>query len=239
MKNIFIASNKGGVGKTMVAVNLACYLAKNGYKTGLLDIDIHGPNVPKMIGIENGKFAVEDNKLIPFQKNGVYVVSPAFLLESEDSPIVWRGPLKTKLINELLEKVKWPLDLKFRVIDLPPGTGDETITIMQKLKENSGAIVVSTPSSVSVIDVKKAIKAIQQMNIPLIGLVENMSGEIFGSGIIKKLAEEEGINFLGEIKLDKTIAESSNNGNPFILNQDTNVSKEFKKTAEKILSYKF
>jgi len=159
-------------------------------------------------------------------------MSVGFLTEESNQPIIWRGPLKTKLLRQFISDVKWP-ELDFLIVDLPPGTGDETITVMQLLKENSFSVVVSTPQEVSKIDAEKAIEVSKKFGIPVIGLVENMSGEIFGSGKIEKFAKNNGINFLGRIELDKTITESSNNGKPFVL-ENNKASEEFNKIVEKI-----
>jgi len=230
-KNILVMSNKGGVGKTTVAVNLAYALMKD-YKVGILDADIHGPNVPKMLGIENEKPEAAEDKMLPIKIKNLYVMSVGFLTEESNQPIIWRGPLKTKLLRQFISDVKWP-ELDFLIVDLPPGTGDETITVMQLLKENSFSVVVSTPQEVSMIDAEKAIEVSKKFGIPVIGLVENMSGEIFGSGKIEKFAKNNGINFLGRIELDKTITESSNNGKPFVL-ENNKASEEFNKIVEKI-----
>lgn len=233
-KNILVMSNKGGVGKTMVAANLAVSLSKRGYSVGLLDIDIHGPDVPEVLGIKNESLRADNNMIIPLKKDDIYVVSSSFLLESEESPIIWRGPLKAKLINEFLHRVKWP-SLDFLVIDLPPGTGDETITIVHLLKENSNALIVSTPSLVSIFDVKKAITAIKKLDVSILGIIENMSGEVFGFGTIEKLAKENAIPFLGTISLDKDIAQSLDRGTPFVLDPKIKASTQFEKIVDNII----
>ncbi|NCF75349.1 MAG: P-loop NTPase [Xanthomonadaceae bacterium] len=233
-KNIFVMSNKGGTGKTTVAVNLAFLLSKK-YSVGLLDADIHGPNAPKMLGMERQKLAVVNNKIIPAKVgNNLYVMSVDFLSENQSQPIVWRGPLKTKLINQFISDVEWP-NLNFLVVDLPPGTGDETITIMQLLKENSKAIIVSTPQEVSLMDVEKIVNMAREFKIPIAGLIENMSGDIFGKGNVKKFADEQKVRFLGEIGLSKIIANSSNSGHPFVLEESTNSYKQFNNIVQKII----
>ena len=227
-------SNKGGTGKTTVAVNLAFLLSEK-HKVGLLDADIHGPNAPKMLGIKNEKLSVADDKIIPIKiKDNFYVMSVEFLSENQSQPIIWRGPLKTKLINQFIIDVKWP-DLDFLIVDLPPGTGDETITIMQSLKENSQAVIVSTPQQVSLLDVEKVVNMAKEFSIPIAGLIENMSGEIFGQGNVEKFAEEKEINFLGKISLSKEIADSSNNGKPFVLKKETESYNQFNNIVQEII----
>jgi len=231
---IFIMSNKGGVGKTTVAVNLAYSLSEEGYKVGLLDIDIHGPNAPEMLGLKNKRVEAENEKIVPVKFNdNLYIMSIAFLTENQDQPVIWRGPLKTKLINQFIEDVKWP-KLDFLVVDLPPGTGDETITIMQILKEDSGSIIVSTPQKVSVMDARKAITVSKKFDIPIIGLIENMSGDVFGIETVEKLAENTKVTFLGKLSMDKTITDFSNKGKPFMVNKKIKAYTEFKNIIEKI-----
>jgi len=229
-------SNKGGVGKTTVATNLAFLLSEE-YKVGLLDADVHGPNVPKMLGLERKKLTIVDNKIIPLKiENNFWVISVDFLTESQSQPIVWRGPLKTKIINQFITDVRWP-DLDFLIVDLPSGTGDETITIMQLLKENSGAVIVSMPQEVSLMDAEKVVNMLKEFGIPIVGIIENMSGEIFGQGETEKFAKKNKINFLGQIDLNKSITDSSNTGRPFILDKKTESCNQFNKIAQKIIKY--
>ena len=231
---IFIMSNKGGVGKTTIAVNLAYSLSEEGYKVGLLDIDIHGPNAPEMLGLKNKRVEAENEKIVPVKFNdNLYVMSIAFLTENQGQPVIWRGPLKTKLINQFINDVKWP-ELDFLIVDLPPGTGDETITVMQILKERSGSIIVSTPQKVSVTDARKAINVSREFDIPIIGLIENMSGEMFGTGTVEKLAKSTKVPFLGRLSMDKTITDFSNKGKPFVTNKKIKAYAEFKNIVEKI-----
>jgi len=235
-KNIFIMSNKGGVGKTTVAVNFAFLLSKK-YNVGLLDADIHGPNAPKMLGLGRKELTVVDNKIIPAKiNNNLYLMSVEFLTESRSQPIAWRGPLKTKLINQFITDVKWP-NLDFLIVDLPPGTGDETITIMQTLRENSGTVIVSMPQEVSLMDAEKVVNMSKDFGIPVVGIIENMSGEIFGQGGVKKFAEKNKINFLGKIDLDKAITDSSNKEKPFISDKQTRPCGQFNKIAQEIIKY--
>ncbi len=233
-KNIFIMSNKGGTGKTTIAVNLAFLLSKK-HRVGLLDADIHGPNAPKMLGMKRQELEVINNKIIPAKLgDNLYIMSVDFLSENQSQPIVWRGPLKTKLINQFISDVEWP-SLDFLIVDLPPGTGDETITIMQLLKKNAEAIIVSTPQEVSLMDVEKIVNMAKEFKIPIAGLIENMSGNIFGKGNVEKFAKGQKIRFLGEIELSKIIAASSNYGQPFVLKENTDSYKQFNNIVQKII----
>ncbi len=216
MKNIFVMSGKGGVGKTTVAVNLAWALSEKGFDVGLLDIDIHGPNVPKMLGLEDRKLEGAE-KIIPIQINKIKVMSMAFLMEKQDA-VIWRGPMKHNAIKQFIEDVEWG-ELDYLVIDLPPGTGDEHITVSQLIKDKKGAIVVSAPQQVAIDDVRKAIDFCKKASIPIIGLIENMSGSLFGEGSVEDFALSSNVNFLGKIKLEKYISEAGDIGKPFVANR--------------------
>jgi ATP-binding protein involved in chromosome partitioning len=193
---IIILSGKGGVGKTTVAVNLATALAWQGHAVGILDADIHGPDVPKMLGLEGSRMVGGDKGLEPvIGPLNILTVSMEFLLQSADTPIIWRGPLKMRVISEFLSKVNWGT-LDYLIIDLPPGTGDESLSIMQLLPDLDGVIIVTTPQEVALLDSRKAASMVRQMNISILGLIENMSGfhcphcdevtNIFGKGGGKK-----------------------------------------------------
>jgi len=246
---IAIISGKGGVGKSLTTVNLAIALALHGHrnKVGILDADIHGPSVPKMLGIRGqqlkagpiGEFPVSG----PF---GVEVVSMDFLLPNDDTPVIWRGPLKMSAIRQFLSEVMWgPLD--FLLIDLPPGTGDEPLSVMQLLPEMDGVIIVTIPSEVSQIVVKKAVTFARQLKIPIIGIVENMSGficpkcgsesQIFNVGGGKKISEDLDVPFMGSIPLDPRVCEASDRGKPFIVEYpDSPAAKAFMKIVSTIES---
>jgi ATP-binding protein involved in chromosome partitioning len=247
---IAVISGKGGVGKTTVAVNLAMAFAIHGYvgSVGVLDVDMHGPCVPKMFGLNGQIFQVGPPGIYPvIGPLGIKVVSMAFLLPNSDAPLIWRGPLKMSAIRHFLSDVMWgPLDFLF--IDVPPGTGDEPLSVMQLLPEMDGVVIVTIPSEVSQIVVKKAVNFAKQLNIPVIGIIENMSGficpncgekiEIFKLGGGKKMAEEMETPFLGSVPLDPIICEDSDNGVPFVINHlDSPSAKAFMEIVERIESY--
>jgi ATP-binding protein involved in chromosome partitioning len=217
---IAVGSGKGGVGKTTVAVNLAIALAKLGHKVGLLDADVYGPNVPLMMGINQTPMAHGD-RIQPLQNFGVKLMSMGFL-NPGDKPLVWRGPMLHSVIQQFLRGVDWG-ELDYLVIDLPPGTGDVQLTLIQTAPI-TGAIVVTTPSAVSLEDARKAVHMFAQVKVEILGIVENMSYllipgtdqkmDIFGSGAGKRTAESMGVNFLGEIALDPEVRIGGDTGRP-------------------------
>jgi ATP-binding protein involved in chromosome partitioning len=186
---ILILSGKGGVGKTTIAVNLALSLALSGKRTGILDADIHGPDVPKMLGLDNEKLQSVDDFILPIEhESSLKVMSIGFMVPENES-VIWRGPMKHNLIKQFIENVDWG-DLDYLVIDFPPGTGDEQISTAQLIGKVSGAVIVSTPQKVAILDSVRTIDFCRKMNIPIYGIIENMSGGIFGKGTISKVAEE-------------------------------------------------
>jgi ATP-binding protein involved in chromosome partitioning len=224
---ILVLSGKGGVGKSTVSVNLAYALANKGNQVGLLDLDFHGPNIPKMLGIEDQKPAVIGKMIEPIHVTGdLAVMSIAFLLPDTSTPVIWRGPMKMGAIQQFLAEVNWG-SLDYLVVDLPPGTGDEALTIAQLAPNVRGAIIVTTPQDVAVLDAIKAAKFIEKLDLPVLGVIENMSGmvcphcggavDLFGSGGGRKAAEDLGVPFLGAIPIDPAIVKSSDEGRPFIL----------------------
>jgi len=226
---IAVISGKGGVGKTLVTVNLAVAMAARGRNggVGVLDADIHGPCVPKMLGLKGSHLASGPPGIFPaLGPLNIKVVSMDFLLPSADSPVIWRGPLKMKAISQFLSEIAWG-DLEFLLIDLPPGTGDEALSVMQLIPEMDGVVIVTIPSEVSQDVVRKAVTFARTMEVPVIGVVENMSGlvcphcgeriDVFGSGGGEKIAAEMGVPFLGSIPLDPRVSEDSDAGVPFIL----------------------
>ncbi len=224
---ILVLSGKGGVGKSTVSVNLAYALANHGYKVGIVDLDIHGPNIPKMLGIEGHQLTSIGNKIQPVSVTGnLAAVSMAFLLPDVSTPVIWRGPMKMSAIGQFLSDVDWgPLD--FLVVDLPPGTGDEALSIVQLAPNVRGAVVVTTPQDVSTIDSRKAVKFIEKLDIPVLGIIENMSGmvcphcggeiDLFGRGGGEKIATEMGVPFLGRIPIDPEMRKAGDEGRPFII----------------------
>ncbi|WP_298670302.1 Mrp/NBP35 family ATP-binding protein [uncultured Methanofollis sp.] len=223
---VLVLSGKGGVGKTTVSVNLASALANHGKTVGLLDLDIHGPNVPKMLGVEGQHLTVMGDKIEPIQITGnLSVVSMEFLLPDAETPVIWRGPMKMAAIQQFLEDVNWGA-LDYLVVDLPPGTGDEALSIAQLAPNVEGAVIVTTPQEVSTMDSKKAVKFVEKLGYKVIGIVENMSGlicpdcgkeiDIFGKGGGKKAAEELGVPFLGAIPIDVEMRKAGDEGRPFI-----------------------
>jgi ATP-binding protein involved in chromosome partitioning len=224
---ILVISGKGGVGKTTVAVNLATGLSSHGYRTGLLDLDIHGPDVAKMLGIEGKKLGSTGKKIIPNRvSENLAVISMAFFLPESSSPVIWRGPMKMTAIRQFLEEVEWG-SLDFLVVDLPPGTGDEALSIIQLAPNVEGAVVVTTPQEVSVLDASKAVQFVKEMGVSVLGIIENMSGmtcphcekpiELFGNGGGRKAAEELGVPFLGASPLDPRLVRAGDEGRPYIL----------------------
>ncbi len=212
---LLIQSGKGGVGKTTVAVNLAVSLASKGYKVGLLDVDIHGPNVPKLLNLEDQTLESEHNKILPFAvKKNLKVISTAFMTSKNDA-VIWRGPLKHNLIKQFIEGVEWGT-LDFLIVDFPPGTGDESISISQLIQDITGSVIVATPQQVALLDAVKAIDFCAKFKIPVVGLIENMSGEVFGSGGVEQLSKAHNLTFLGRLGLNKLISDSSNTGEPFV-----------------------
>src|ERR1700731_609100 len=225
VKNLVaIASGKGGVGKTPVAVNLALALAKLGHKVGLLDADVYGPNVPIMLGTRQEPQATQDKRIIPVEVQGIKMISMG-LLSPGDKPMIWRGPMLHSVITQFLRSVLWG-ELDYLVIDLPPGTGDVQLTLIQTVAV-TGAVVVTTPSTVALADVRKAIEMFRQVNVEVLGVVENMSTfrcphcakpiDIFGHGEGAKTAQAYGVPVLGEIEIDPRIRIGGDTGKPVAL----------------------
>jgi ATP-binding protein involved in chromosome partitioning len=247
---IAIMSGKGGVGKSTVTVNLAVAFAMedNAYKVGILDADIHGPSVPKLLGLRGKKLEAGPPGVYPASGPlGIKVVSMDLLLPNEEAPVIWRGPLKMTAIRQFFSDVVWgELDVLF--IDLPPGTGDEPLSVAQLLPEMDGAVIVTIPSEVSQLIVKKAITFARRLGMPIIGVMENMGElvcpncgakvDVFQYGGGRRIAKDANIPFLGSIPLDPKISETSDRGVPFILDQaDSAATKAFVEIAEKIKSF--
>ena len=237
---IAVASGKGGVGKSTVAVNLAAGLSEMGARVGLFDADIYGPNVPRMVDADEMPTATPDEQIIPPQKFGMKLMSMDFLL-GEDDPVIWRGPMVHKVLTQLWEDVDWGY-LDYMIVDLPPGTGDTQLTLLQSVPV-SGAVIVTTPQDVALDDARKGLEMFSEHNTPVLGIVENMStfqcpdcgGEhpIFGSGGGRDLADEIDLPFLGEIPIDPAIREGGDDGAPMVLSEtETGESlREFARTT--------
>ena len=246
---IAVISGKGGVGKSTVTVNLAAAFATQGHlgKVGVLDADIHGPCVPKMLGLKGQKLVGGPaGTIFPVTgRYGLKVVSMDFLLPSDEAPVIWRGPLKMRVIQQFLSDILWG-ELDFLFIDLPPGTGDEPLSVMQLIPDIDGVIIVTMPSEVSQAVVKKAITFAKQVGVPVIGIIENMSGfvcpecgaqlDIFKTGGGKKIADELSVPYLGKIPIDPAICINSDSGTPFVA--EKNASPTIKAFAEIIMEIK-
>ncbi|MBX2998004.1 MAG: Mrp/NBP35 family ATP-binding protein [Caldilineaceae bacterium] len=221
VKHIFaVASGKGGVGKSTVAVNLAASLAEDGATVGLLDADIYGPNIPMMMGVEEMP-PVEGGKLVPAQAHGVRFMSMGFLMPS-DRALIWRGPMLHKAIQQLFTDVRWG-DLDYLIIDLPPGTGDVQLSLAQTAPL-SGGVIVTMPQNVSLADARRGGAAFIQLEVPIIGVIENMSGEIFGSGGGERAAQELDVAFLGRVELDSNVRVGGDAGRPIVLSHPTSAA---------------
>ena len=243
---IAVMSGKGGVGKSTVAANLAETFQKLGYSTGILDADIHGPNIPKMLGLEGEDLFINENRnMVPVEApSGLKVMSMAFMLDSIDTPIIWRGPQKSGSIKQLIAEVEWgPLDVL--IIDNPPGTGDEPLTVLQTIPNLDVVVMVTTPNVVSQEDVLKCVKMVNMLNVENIGLVENMAyyicphcGEklnIFGEGDGETFSKEMEIEYLGDLPLTENVSDSPNkDGVVSTLDPDGEVSKRFEEFVGKI-----
>ena len=242
---IAIISGKGGVGKTLVTINLASSLARDGKKVGVLDADLTGPCVPKMLGLKGARLQAGPDGIGPAEgPEGIKTVSMDFLLPSDESPVVWRGPLKMGAIRQFLGEVNWgPLD--YLLVDLPPGTGDESLSILQLLPEMDGVVIVTIPSEVSQAVVKKAVTFAREMKIPILGIVENMAGmicphcgemiEVFSKGGGARVSDAMHVNLLGSIPMDPRIAADSDLGVPFVVSHsDSPAAKVFSDIVKQI-----
>jgi ATP-binding protein involved in chromosome partitioning len=243
---LVVLSGKGGVGKSTTAANLALSIALAGYKVGLLDVDFHGPSIPKLMGLENKPIKNDGEKIVPLQfGENLKVMSLGLLLQSNDDAVIWRGPMKMGAIKQLLSSTAWG-DLDYLIIDSPPGTGDEPLSVVQLLKQPTGAVIVTQPQDISLSDVRRSIAFCRKVNLPVLGLVENMSGficphcgeksDIFKSGGGEKLAEDLKVPFLGKIPLDPQIVIASDAGEPYVyFYSKTRTAETFAKIVEKLL----
>ncbi|HHC73504.1 MAG TPA: iron-sulfur cluster carrier protein ApbC, partial [Thiothrix sp.] len=225
IKNIIaVASGKGGVGKSTTSVNLALALAADGASVGILDADIYGPSQPRMLGIEGQPESKDGTTLEPMENYDLKAMSIGFLID-EDTPMIWRGPMVTQALEQLLNDTQWG-NLDYLVVDLPPGTGDTQLTLSQKIPV-SGAVIVTTPQDIALLDARKGLKMFEKVEVPILGVVENMSihicsqcgnaEHIFGEGGGKRMSEEYGVSYLGGLPLDISIREQADNGKPTVV----------------------
>ncbi|NTW29180.1 MAG: Mrp/NBP35 family ATP-binding protein [Coriobacteriia bacterium] len=222
---VAVLSGKGGVGKSTVAVNMAVALMLAGKRVGLLDIDIHGPSVPTMLGLEGATLIGSEDGLLPVDAGGIKVMSIGFMLRNHDDALIWRGPVKTGIIRQFLADVEWG-DLDYLIIDTPPGTGDELLSICHMIGDIDGAVIVTTPQKVASVDVRKSITFCRKLEVPVLGIVENMSGfacphcgevtTILSSGGGREIAQDMGVRFLGAIPMDPQIADACDSGRAFV-----------------------
>ena len=246
---IMVMSGKGGVGKSTVAANLAARLADRGYKVGILDADIHGPSIPKMFGIEDERPTVDENGIVPVAvTENLVVMSVALLLPDRDAPVIWRGPAKMGAIKQFLEDVSWG-KLDYLIIDLPPGTGDEPLSIAQLIWKLDGAVDLTKPQDVAMVSVRKSIKFAEILKVPVIGIVENMNGiicphcdekvELFGKGGVEQAAADFNLKVLGDLPIDPKLAEIEDSGRVHdIENEDLQWFRAFTTIVDSVENFK-
>ena len=242
-RSILVLSGKGGVGKSTVAANFAISLSLQGFATGLLDTDFHGPSIPKLLGLEGSRLTSDGKKVNPVEMGALKVISVDFMLGNRTDPVIWRGPMKMNVIKQLFEDVNWG-DLDYMIIDCPPGTGDEPLSVVQLIPDPSGAVIVTTPQELSLSDVRRSIQFCKALKLPVLGVIENMSGfvcphcgertELFGSGGGQEMAKEMGVPFLGRIPIEPDIVISGDRGKPFVYHNGHSL---FAKDFEKIVGY--
>ncbi len=243
-KKFLVMSGKGGVGKTSVSVNLAMALADSGFKVGIMDVDVHGPDIPRMLGMADYMAESDGKKLAPLRwSENLLAISIEALMPDKDTPVIWRGPLKHSAITQFIRDVNWG-DLDFLIIDAPPGTGDEPMSVAQTIPD-AQAIIVTTPQEVALADVRKSINFCRRIKMPVFGLIENMSGfvcphcgkavNLFGEGGGKKTAEAFGIQFLGSIPFDPEFVSAGDRGEAFVHNhKDSPITKAFVDIAKRL-----
>jgi ATP-binding protein involved in chromosome partitioning len=243
---ILVLSGKGGVGKSTVAVNISAELAKQGQRVGLLDVDIHGPSVPGMFGLDGKQLVSNGDEIIPVEfSENLSLVSVGFLINDRNEAVIWRGPMKYNIIKQFISEVSWG-DLDYLVVDCPPGTGDEPLSVAQLIGKRAEALIVTTPQRVSIDDVRKSITFCRKLDIDLIGIVENMSGfvcphcnntvDIFDAGGGESLAKEFNVPFLGRVPIDTNIVKACDEGVPFVsAKSNSEISKNITQIVEAIL----
>jgi len=244
VKNIIaVASGKGGVGKSTTAVNLALALAAEGARVGVLDADIYGPSQPTMLGISGQPKSIDGKSLEPMTNHGLQAMSIGFMIDGEDTPMVWRGPMVTQALDQLLHQTHWD-NLDYLVVDLPPGTGDIQLTLAQKVPV-TGAVIITTPQDIALMDARKGLKMFEKVGIKIVGIVENMSTHIcskcgheehiFGAGGGEKMCSDYNVEFLGGLPLDIRIREQADSGNPTVVaDPDGKIAREYKQIARRI-----
>lgn len=243
---VFVLSGKGGVGKSTVAVNMAVSLAESGKKVGLLDIDIHGPSIPTMLGLYQMPLIQNESSVEPVYMDSLKVMSIGFLSQKEDDALIWRGPMKMGVIKQFLGDVEWG-ELDYLIVDCPPGTGDEPLSICQLIQNPDGAVVITTPQRVAAVDVRKSLTFCRKLDIPVLGILENMSGfccpgcgaisEIFRSGSGQKMAADFEIPFLGALPIDPAIVAACDGGVPFIQQfENTETAKKLRAMLAPVLA---
>ena len=242
---LIVLSGKGGVGKSTVSVNLALILSEKGYDVGLLDSDLHGPSIPMMLGVEDSRLEPTETGFNPVSLSPhLKVMSIGFLLQDRDSPVIWRGPLKMGAIKQFIGDCNWG-KLDYLIVDLPPGTGDEPLSIAQLIPHSDGAIIVTTPQDVALVSVRKSINFVKKMNMHVVGIIENMSGftcphcgnsvNIFKTGGGLKASKDFNVPFLGKVPLDSQIVETGDSGEPFVTkNKGSDTAKAFVEIVENI-----
>lgn len=227
---IAVMSGKGGVGKTTVAINIAASLSKDN-RVSILDADVDCPNVNKFLGIRE-RFSAKGDRIIPVERFGMKIVSFASFQEREDQPIIWRGPLLSNALMQVLGQVEWG-DLDYLIVDLPPGTSDAPLTIMQMLKPD-GMVIVTNPQDVALTDARRSVNMARKMGVPVLGIIENMAGDVFGRGGAERAARDLGIPFLGRIELDAVISRSAERGEPLALERHK-IAEDFRKITGEII----
>ena len=243
---ILVLSGKGGVGKSCIAANLAVWLSMQGKNVGLLDIDIHGPSIPKLLNLEDSKLQGGKDKIEPIIYNDTLkVISIGFLIQDENAALIWRGPMKHNVIKQFVTDVSWG-NLDYLIVDCPPGTGDEPLSIVQLLGNADGAVIVTTPQQLAILDVKKCITFCRQLDLPVLGVIENMSGfvcpkcgwktDVFKTGGGENMAMQMAVPFLGQIPIDPQIVQACDAGKPYVSNSsDSPAANAFKRILTPIL----
>lgn len=242
---IIVMSGKGGVGKSTVTVNLATALAKEGKQVGILDVDFHGPSIPVMLGLQEARAEYGSDGILPVKSGNIKVMSISFLLEKQDAAVIWRGAMKTSAIKQLISDVDWGM-LDYLIIDSPPGTGDEPLSVCQTIKDITGAVIVTTPQEVALADVRRSINFCSQLEMPVLGVIENMSGyactkcgeiiNVFGSGGGELMAQQMEARFLGKIPLDPEVVESADLGKAYVKHaSESAVAKAFGEIVKPLL----